>query len=123
MNSFFKVQVASVLGSFADYLTTIILVAVFHIWYLIGNLLGNIAGGTAQFVLCRNWAFPQSKNKIENQAIRFVVVFAGNLILSAAGVYFCTEFFRWNYLLSKTVVSVLLGISYSYLMQKKFVFV
>ena len=122
MPAFIKVQVASILGSIADYLTTILLTEIFHVWYLISNLSGNTLGGIAQFNLCRYWAFKDIKGKMQIQVTRFILVFAGNLILSAAGVYFFTHFLHINYIISKTITSIVLGVSYNYYMQKKFVF-
>ncbi len=122
MITFIKVQAASILGSMADYLITIILVEIFHCWYLYANLTGNICGGSLQFILSRNWVFQADKGKTGNQAFKFILFFAGNILLSAAGVYFFTRFLGINYIISKTLTSVLLGISYNYLMLKKFVF-
>ena len=122
MSTFVKVQAASILGSVADYLVTIFLVEVFHSWYVLANLTGNICGGTLQFILCRNWAFKAEKGKIQNQVARFILVFIGNLVLSAAGVYIFTNYFGINYIISKTITSILLGVSYNYILQKKYVF-
>jgi putative flippase GtrA len=122
MLTFFKVQAASIIGSIADYLTTIFLVESFHCWYLIANLTGNICGGSAQFFLCRNWAFKVGTNKMQIQAFKFILVFIGNLVLSAVGIYFFTQYLRINYLISKTITSILLGVSYNYFLQKEFVF-
>ncbi len=122
MRTFLKVQAASILGSLADYLVTILFVELFNCWYLVASGIGNICGGCMQFILCRNWAFKSQGNKIPVQVFRFFMVFAGNLILSAAGIYFFTQYLRFNYLVSKTVVSVILGVSYNYILQKKFVF-
>lgn len=122
MVTFIKIQVASVLGSLADYLITIILVEVFDRWYLLANFTGNIFGGSIQFILCRTWAF-KIKGKIrQDQVMKFVLVFIGNLILSAAGIYFFTHCLRVNYIISKTITSIVLGLTYNYFLQKKFVF-
>jgi putative flippase GtrA len=123
MFTFLKVQAASILGSFADFLVTVCLVELFHWWYILGNLMGNISGAIAQFILCRNWAFHADRKKTSAQVIKFILVWIGNLLLSAAGVYFFTHFLRFNYIVSKIITSVLLGVSYNYFMQKKFVFV
>jgi putative flippase GtrA len=120
--TYLKAQAASILGSLADFLTTLILVEVFHCWYLYGNLAGNIAGGIAQFILGRNWVFRAGEAKIPFQVVKYVLVWIGNLILSAAGVYFFTHFLQLNYFISKTITSVMLGLSYNYFLQKKFVF-
>jgi putative flippase GtrA len=120
---FLKAQSASILGSGADYLITIFLTEFLHLQYIESSLAGNISGGTMQFILCRNWAFRGNRDKATLQMIRFVMVFAGNLILSAAGLYALTVFFKINYLIAKTIVSVVLGTTYNYLLQKNFVFV
>jgi putative flippase GtrA len=122
MSVFIKIQAASVAGSLADYLITIILVEGFNCWYLMANGIGNITGITVQFILLRNWVFKEQKNKIQYQIMRYILVFAGNLILSGLGIYLFTHFLLLNYLISKTVTSILLGISYNYFMQKRFVF-
>ncbi len=122
MITFIKVQAASILGSLADYLTTIFLVELFGCWYLVANFIGNIMGGSLQFILCRNWAFHVRNGNRQSQITKFALVFFGNLILSAAGVYFFTHYLRINYIISKTLTSVLLGVSYNYIMQKKYVF-
>ncbi len=122
MITFIKVQAASIMGSLADYLTTIVLVEFFACWYLMANFIGNIVGGSLQFVLCRNWAFDARNGNRQNQITKFAFVFLGNLVLSAAFVYFFTHYLRINYIISKTITSVLLGVSYNYIMQKKYVF-
>jgi putative flippase GtrA len=122
MFTFVKVQAASVLGSLADYLMTILLVEVFSSWYLPANLAGNICGGSMQFILCRSWAFGIKGSLRHQQVFKFVLVFIGNLILSAAGIYFFTHNMKMNYIISKTITSIFLGLTYNYIMQKKFVF-
>ena len=120
---FLKAQSASILGSAADYFMTILLTEILHVPYIESSLAGNISGGTLQFILCRNWAFTGNRDKVKNQVIRFMIVFAGNLILSAAGLYALTFYFKMNYLVAKTVVSVVLGTTYNYILQKNFVFI
>lgn len=122
MITFFKVQAASIIGSIADYLTTIILVELFGSWYVLANLMGNIAGGILQFTLSRYWVFKSGKNNALLQAGKFVIFFLGNIVLSGLGIYLFTRFLQFNYVISKTLTSVLLGVSYNYFVQKKFVF-
>jgi putative flippase GtrA len=122
MGPFIKSQIASILGSFADYITTIGLASFLHWHYLIANFSGNCVGGSAQFFLCRKWAFHAGAGKISPQIFKFILVFAGNLFLSAAGVFVLTKYGDLNYIISKTSTSILLGVSYNYILQKKFVF-
>ena len=122
MITFIKVQAASIIGSLADYLTTILLVELMDCWYVLANLTGNIVGGILQFVLSRYWVFKSVKNNTPLQAAKFAIFFLGNIILSAVGIYLFTRFLQINYIISKTLISVLLGMSYNYIVQKKFVF-
>jgi putative flippase GtrA len=122
MLTFLKAQAASILGSLVDFLTTIVLVELFHCWYILGNLLGNIAGGITQFTLARNWVFNAGEGKIPFQVFKYILVWIGNLLLSAGGVYFFTHYLGLNYIISKTISSIVLGLTYNYFLQKKFVF-
>lgn len=124
MNTFIKAQTALIGGSLGDFLVTILLVQVFNCWYITGNVAGNVAGAIAQFILSRNWVFnaPKQKSTIPGQVIKFVLMWAGSIALSVLGVYLLTQYIHLHYLLSKLIVSALLGISYTYLMSKKFVF-
>jgi putative flippase GtrA len=122
MFTFLKVQAASIAGSIVDYLVTIVLVSGFHCWYLGASSAGNIFGAATLFILCRKWIFRRDKDSIHLQIARFILVFAGNMILASIGIYILTHFLKLHYIISKTILSVLLGVSYNYVMQKKFVF-
>jgi putative flippase GtrA len=122
MYTFIKTQIALILGSFGDFLTTILLVEVFHCWFVSATITGNIVGAIAQFILSRNWVFHAEKEKVGKQVLKFILIWAGNIALSAAGVYLLTHYFGMYYLLSKLIISVLLGVSYTYLLSKMFVF-
>jgi putative flippase GtrA len=120
--TFLKVQAGNIAGSAADYLTTILLVTCFHTWYLLANFSGNIIGWSILFVLSRKWIFSSNQDSVRLQMAKFILMVAGNLLLSALGVFLITHFFGVNYLVSKTIVSILLGLTYNYFMQKNFVF-
>jgi putative flippase GtrA len=122
MLTFLKAQVALILGSVADFLTTILLVEVFHCWYITGNAAGNIVGAIAQFILSRNWAFDAAKGNVSGQVMRFVLIWSGNILISAAGVYALTHFFHIHYLISKLVISIVMGLTYTFILSKRFVF-
>ena len=123
MHPFIKTQAALIAGSLADFLLTFLLVEVFSCWYITGNVAGNIAGATSQFILSRNWVFKKSaKQKVPTQLIKFVLMWLGNIVLSALGVYLLTRYMHVYYLLSKLIISILLGVSYTYLLSGNFVF-
>jgi putative flippase GtrA len=122
MFTFIKAQATAITGSILDFLLTILLAEGFHCWYITANMAGNISGGITQFALARNWAFEAGTSRIRVQALRYLAVWCGNILLSATGVYGLTHYLLINYVVSKLIISVLLGISYNYLLQKNFVF-
>ena len=122
MVTFIKTQIALIIGSLADFGVTLLLVELAHAPYVIGNLAGNICGAMMQFILCRGWVFNATEKGIHAQIFKFVLVYAGNLLLSAAGIYFFTHFLGIHYIISKLITSIALGLSYNYWMQKQFVF-
>ena len=122
MVTFIKAQAASLAATIVDFAVTIILVEVFHGRYLAAKVIGTISGGVANFVLGRRWVFKATEKGIPIQAIKYLLVWMGNLVLVSGGVYVVTNYGRINYVLSKMLVSVVIGSTYNYLMQKRFVF-
>jgi putative flippase GtrA len=122
MSIFLKIQLSAIIGSVADYLLTIILVEILGSWYVIANFSGNIIGLAIQFLLLKNWVFKENKYKGQLRLPKYILIVIGNLILCSLGIYLFTHLLKLNYLISKTVTSVLLGISYNYFMQTQFVF-
>ena len=125
MYIFIKAQAALMAGSLADFLVTIFLVQVFQCWYVTGNAASNITGATAQFIISRHWVFNGDRQKSTTwvQLIKFVVMWVGNIAITAFGVYLLTHHIHLHYLVYKLIVSPLPGVSYSYKVCKKFVFV
>lgn len=122
MVTFIKAQAASLAATIVDFAVTIILVEVFHCWYLAASVIGTISGGVANFTLGRRWVFKATEKGIPMQAIKYLLVWTGNLVLVSGGVYAVTNYGRINYVLSKILVSIVIGSTYNYLMQKRFVF-
>jgi len=119
---YLKAQAVLILGSLGDFSVTILLVEKFHRGYIEANLAGNITGALLQFILSRNWAFKATEGNIFWQWFRFLLMWGGNFALSAAGLYLLTKVAGMNYLVGKTIVSVILGLTYNYIVQRWFVF-
>jgi putative flippase GtrA len=117
-----KAQAASLAGTIVDFLVTITCVEVLHSWYLLATVLGNAAGGITNFYLGRYLVFQASQHSAQLQGIRYFIVWLGSMLLNAAGVYLFTQVLRLNYVYSKVVVSLFVGIGFNYLLQQYFVF-
>ena len=122
MWEFIKVQIGSLLGSAADFIVTILCTELGLSWYLVSNIMGNCAGGFIQFGLSRRWIFKKSKTRMPVQLLKYLFFFLGNILLSGIGIYAFTQYLNINYIVSKLLSSILLGVSYNYYLQKHFVF-
>ncbi len=122
MRTYIKAQIASIIGSIADFAVSLLLVHVFHCWYIIANISGNICGMVVQFILSRNWAFGATKGNVSYQVVKYLLFWAGNILLQTGGVYLLKDFLGLSYILSKIITSVSIGLTYNYFVQKKFVF-
>ena len=122
MLTFIKAQASSLLASIFDFMTTIVSVQLFGVWYIAGSITGTIAGGWLNFTMGRRWVFKSGESKIYKQLIKYFIVWVGNLVLVTSGVFVLTRVVGLNYILSKLSVSLVVGSTYNYLMQKRFVF-
>jgi len=122
MLTFLKAQASSLTASATDFLITALTVSIFGWWYLAGSIIGTVSGGLVNFYINRNWVFNASRVEVRQQIIRYMLVWLGNLLLVTLFVYLLTRFFSLNYLFSKIAVSVVMGLSYNYYMQKQFIF-
>lgn len=117
-----KSQAAAAAGTAVDFLTTILCVEVFHSWYLLATALGNAAGGITNFYLGRHLVFAASRHRARPQGVRYFIVWLGSLLLNAGGVYLLTKVLHTNYLYSKALVALVVGIGFNYTLQLHFVF-
>jgi putative flippase GtrA len=119
---FLKAQAASLAGSTIDFLVTVACVEVLHNSYLLATVLGNAAGGLVNFELGRHQVFEADQQRAPTQGLRYFVVWLGSMLLNTVGVYLFTHLLRVNYLYSKVIVSLLVGIGFNYFLQLHFVF-
>lgn len=117
-----KAQGASLAATAVDFLVTVACVQGLHWWYLLATVLGNGAGGVTNFFLGRHYVFHAAQHRAPAQGRRYALVWAGSLLLNAAGVFFFTRVLGLNYLFGKTVVSLAVGLGFNYLLQRHFVF-
>ena len=122
MHPFIKVQATSLLASSVDFLTTIVCVSLWHGWYLSASLVGAVCGGLTNFIVARKWTFAATNQPIGPQFGRFFLVWLGNAGLNTSGLFLATQVLGVPYLVAKTTVSIVVGVSYNYFFQKDVVF-
>jgi putative flippase GtrA len=122
MLTYLKAQASSLIASATDFGVTIMAVNLLGWWYLAASITGTIAGGAVNFYVNRKWVFQSRSKEMKWQVFRYILVWAGNLIIVTAGVFMLTHFFNLNYVPAKVLSAVLTGVSYNYIMQKQFIF-
>jgi putative flippase GtrA len=125
MLTFLKAQLAAIAGSAVDFLIYALMVQ------LTGNspamvslatAEGAVSGGVINFLIARKWVFNEGQHTARVQAARYILVWAGSILLNSLGMYLVTYFTTLNYMVARILVSVLVGVVYNYFLQKRFVF-
>jgi putative flippase GtrA len=120
--TFIKAQCSSAIATAVDFLFTVFLTEICNSWYLFSSCIGAFAGGVTNFALGRNWVFKVQHNSKIIQARRYLIVWTGSFLLNSSGMFMFTDIFKIHYMLSKTLVVILVGVLYNFSFQKFFVF-
>jgi len=122
IKTFTKAQVASLVASSVDFLVTWLLIRQLEAPPVAGSVTGTICGGVTHFLISRNWAFSAQEKKWTGQLTRYVLVWIGNLILNASGVWLLFHVAGWNVWPAKIVTAIGIAVFYNYVLQKRYVF-
>ena len=122
MNLFIKANSASLASSFCDYLVAILLKELMLLTPFLASIIGTMAGGVVNFFINRQWVFRSYNTSIYFQSKRYFVIWSGNLILNAVGLYLLIHVGGLYYIPAKLITSVLVATMYNYPLQKKYVF-
>ncbi|MBL7681805.1 MAG: GtrA family protein [Flavipsychrobacter sp.] len=120
--AFIKAQAASLIATACDFITTVLCVELMHIQPVPATVTGNVFGGVINFSLGRNWVFTAKGESSLYQGLKYILVWLGNLLLNAVGMYILAIKLHVDYILSKLAVSLMVGVLYNYFFQKRYVF-
>ena len=119
---FLRFQLTAIVATSIDFLFTIVLKEIFLLNYSIAVALGATFGALTAFSVNRYWVFRSLETHPVEQGLRYLLVAAGSIILNTAGTYILTELTHFPYLVSKAIVALVIGFTYSYYFSKRFVF-
>lgn len=122
MKIFWKVNIAAILASLADFLFTFLLKYIGHLDAVLASILGTIFGGVINFIIGRVWVFKTSQTNFSDQGKRYFLIWLGNLLLNASGVYLLIKIMGVQYLIAKMITAITVAIGYNYPLQKGYVF-
>lgn len=121
-HNFSKSQYAALIATGCDFFCLIILVEFFSIWYVPATTFAALLGAIVNFILGRYWCFKANEQHWPNQAMRYFWVALGSLFLNTMGVFLITELLVTQYLLSKILVSIIIGFAFNYPLHRFYVF-
>ncbi len=119
---FLRFQLTAIIATCIDFLFTIILKEIFQLNYSIAVAIGATFGAITAFSVNRYWVFRSIETHPVEQGLRYLLVAAGSIALNTAGTYFLTELTYFPYIVSKAIVALVVGFTYSYYFSKRFVF-
>lgn len=120
--TFSKAQFSSWVASAVDFAVTILLAEMIGVWYAYATFIGAISGGITNCCINYRWVFHAFGMKKKYIAVRYMIVWGGSILLNTYGTYFLTELSGFNFIISKVIVAVLVGLFWNYQMQCRFVF-
>jgi len=134
--TFLRAQVSSLSASFTDNAVAIVLVNVFNVYYVYATFIGLVCGGITNCIVNYSWTFKAMDVKKRYVAIRYLMVWGSSAFLNTFGIYLMTELLRKIpllmkfsdviydniFIISKLVVSLLVGFIWNYNMQRLFVY-
>jgi len=122
VNKFTKSQISAFVATAVDFILLIILVELFNIWYVFATALGALAGAIGNFLLGRHWCFDASDGAWRKQAMRYSFVAIASLFLNTYGVFLLTDGLEIQYVLSKILIALSVGVIFNYPMHRFYVF-
>jgi len=122
MIGFLKAQLSSLMATAVDFSFTIFLVELAGMNYIAATINGALAGAAVNFMVNKYWSFRQSESSLKKQGFRYGLVWMGSLVLNVAGSNLLISVFKTPYVISKILVSVIVGITFNYTLQKYYVF-
>lgn len=119
---FMRFQITAMIATAVDFLFTILLKENLRIHYTLAVAGGATAGALTAFSLNRYWVFNSVNRNPLGQGFRYIIVAAGSIVLNTTGTYLLTDYLHLQYLISKAIIALVIGFTYSYYFSKRFVF-
>jgi putative flippase GtrA len=133
---FLKAQLSAQVASIVDFCSTVFLVKFFGIYYLYATFTGSVAGGVVNCAINYGWVFHAEDCKKTHVAFKYFLVWSGSILLNTWGTFILTEWFTGMklinhllgyyvndlFMLSKVIVSLLVGFFWNYCLQRFFVY-
>ena len=122
VKKFMRFQISAMIATAVDFLITKFLKENFKLHYTLAVAGGATAGAFTAFSLNRYWVFNSINRNPVGQGVRYLLVACGSIVLNTTGTYLLTDYLHLPYLISKAIIALVIGFTYSYYFSKRFVF-
>ncbi len=121
--SFFRYNATALTATTVDKTIAMGLHYYFGVDELIATPVGMSFGAVIAYFLGRNWAFVSKDRKISSQGLRFLFITIGNMTLNWLLVWFLRDYVGMeDYYLMSPIAGVIVGLFFSFPMQRYFVY-
>jgi putative flippase GtrA len=121
-NTFMRYNVVALVATSVDFILLILLTELFGLWYLQSAVIGAVSGGVVAFIFERTWVFRSTHGKINLQLFKYVIIWMSSIALNTSLLYISVDLMGIQYIVSKVIVAVIVGIGFNFLMHKYFIF-
>lgn len=118
-----RAAASGIVASGVDVVTLFALVHVTQVAVGVAAALGCLAGGVANFLLCRTWAFQNDRRHVIEQVITYgLVIVGGSALMSGAVVQLATVTLGLSVIAAKVAAAILVFLGWNYPLSSRFVF-
>ncbi len=122
IKTFFRYNIVAGIATAIDFTLLIFFTEVAGFWYLLSTIIGAIGGGVTAFILERNWTFKSKDGKVSVQAIKYFFIWISSILLNVAGMYLFVDLIEIQYIYSKIIVAVMVGVGFNFVTHKYYIF-
>ncbi len=121
-STFFRYNIVAITASGVDLMLLILLTEIAGLWYLISAIIASVSGGIVAFILERHWTFKKKDNEIIKQVYKYILIWLFSIFLNISLLYLFVDSFGVQYIISKVIVAVLVGIGFNFITHKYYIF-
>lgn len=127
IRQFVRAQFSSLSATGVDYAVTAVLFQFSPLGYVGATAIGAVCGGVCNAVINYKWTFPETSRTKRAIAVRYLLVWLGNIVLNTFGVSLLAPLFAssvglGSLMTAKVIVSITVALFWNFILQKYWVY-
>ena len=115
-------QLSSLIATGIDFSVLILCVEALKIWYVPATALGALVGGISNFFLNYYWVFFNRVSPVTVKMQRYFLILICSLLLNTLLVFLLTNFGKIEYVCSKVISAIIIGVCFNFQLHRYYVF-